>query len=558
MQTDTDAVAQAAQLRPSFNLWDDPWIGVALPDGAVQQVGILECLIEAHRLGPLQDQSPLVVASIHRLLAAILQDIYKPQRVDDIATLLAQRCFDKARVEAYADTYRARFDLFSEDAPFMQSADLPLLADKKDSPKSVAYLFFEEPSGINITHFQHRYENEHSICPACASGGLLVQSAFATAGGRSYKPSINGAPPLYVLPVGDNLFETLSLSLMALGHQPKVRSSGKDTPVWADATTTTVSHAEVLHVSYLESLTFLSRRIRLHPVMKSGICTRCGKVVDVLVSQVHFSMGHYRPAGSPLWRDPFVAYRQYGDEEPTPLRMQGGKALWREYTTLFLSTSYNRNHTPQSNPKRKTQVFFSPAIVNQVADLEMEENVSSEQLLRFRCIGVRTGVRATDQAKVFEWLDASLSIPFGLLQDPYSAGQVRLGIARAERCESLIVALFGRHFGGVTDSNRESQKNREHFKNLRLRMGAAYWLQLSSPFQKLIHIAPDSDDLPQAIEDWNDTLIKAARTCFRSAADGVGSRGSDLRKRVQAMQDCDKELFRIRKEWTDGNREESA
>jgi CRISPR system Cascade subunit CasA len=110
----------------SFNLWRDPWIRVIQPDGGVCQVSIRACLAEAHILAALYDPSPLVVAGTHRLLVAILQAIYAPDSLDDIADVLRAERFDRAKLEGFAAQHAERFDLFHPTTPFLQTGDVPL------------------------------------------------------------------------------------------------------------------------------------------------------------------------------------------------------------------------------------------------------------------------------------------------------------------------------------------------------------------------------------------------------------------------------------------------
>ena len=99
------------------------------------------------------DPSPLTVVGIHRLLSAILQSIYDPQSLDDIAELLEQGRFEQFRLDAFGTQYGARFSLFDATDPFMQTSDVPASPGKE--AKTVAYLLAELPSGTNRIHFQH-------------------------------------------------------------------------------------------------------------------------------------------------------------------------------------------------------------------------------------------------------------------------------------------------------------------------------------------------------------------------------------------------------------------
>ncbi|HZQ38177.1 MAG TPA: type I-E CRISPR-associated protein Cse1/CasA, partial [Dehalococcoidia bacterium] len=51
---------------PGFNLIEEPWVPVLLPDGAPAEVSLGEALVRAHELREVADESPLVTASLHR------------------------------------------------------------------------------------------------------------------------------------------------------------------------------------------------------------------------------------------------------------------------------------------------------------------------------------------------------------------------------------------------------------------------------------------------------------------------------------------------------------
>ena len=195
-----------------FNLWHDPWIRALRPDGAHVELSISALLSQAHEVRSFYEPSPLTVVGIHRLLSAILQSIYDPQSLDDIAELLEQGRFEQFRLDAFGTQYGARFSLFDATDPFMQTSDVPASPGKE--AKTVAYLLAELPSGTNRIHFQHVTDDSHRFCPACCARAMLTIPAFASSGGAGIKPSINGVPPIYVLPLAD----TLARSLMPVSY----------------------------------------------------------------------------------------------------------------------------------------------------------------------------------------------------------------------------------------------------------------------------------------------------------------------------------------------------
>jgi CRISPR system Cascade subunit CasA len=197
--------------QPSFNLWKDPWIHLESENGSIEKVNIEDALTKASDYRTIFDPSPLVIVGIHRLLVAILQFIFTPKNNMDLVKLWQSNSFPTEPINTFGKKYASRFDLFSEKQPFLQSCDIPLKPDK--NPKTISYLFPEIPAGSEVTHYQHGKDSESLFCPLCSACGLLLISPFATSGGAGIKPSINGVPPLYIIPGGNSLFESLMASL---------------------------------------------------------------------------------------------------------------------------------------------------------------------------------------------------------------------------------------------------------------------------------------------------------------------------------------------------------
>lgn len=163
---------------PSFNLWTDPWITLERPDGAAELLGIEATLLRAHEFTAIYDPSPLVIAGIHRLLTAIAQAIGDPRRPNDIKALWRAEIFPVDKVADFGARYADRFDLFSETAPFYQSADLPMRPDKGDKIKSVSVLTAETSRITALHHYRHGRVMEEQFCPTCAAKGLLTIPQF--------------------------------------------------------------------------------------------------------------------------------------------------------------------------------------------------------------------------------------------------------------------------------------------------------------------------------------------------------------------------------------------
>lgn len=134
-----------------MNLWTDPWIDCLDKEGAQQRKGLRDVLLHVHQLREVWDHSPLVEVGIHRLLAAIAQDIVRPQEGGDLVRLWQAGRFDERVVEQFDERHAARFELFS-DHPFMQSVEA------EDNIKSVGEMKrLERRSSISRTSFPHAW-----------------------------------------------------------------------------------------------------------------------------------------------------------------------------------------------------------------------------------------------------------------------------------------------------------------------------------------------------------------------------------------------------------------
>lgn len=530
--------------RFTFNLWTEPWIRAAKSDGTTIELGIGAALAEAHTLAALHDHSPLVVAGVHRLLTAILQAIYVPRDLDDIQAVLAAQLFDPERLEGFATQYAERFDLFHPAVPFLQAGDVPLDGWKKPEkgqkhdwadPKPIAALFVEVPAETNRSHFHHVTDEGHSVCPACCARGLVTIPAFASSGGAGIRPSINGVPPLYVLPAGKTLFESLVLSLIAANYQPPTAALNRvDTAIWCGVLAI-AKNVAVSSVGYIESLTFPARRMRLYPRRETATCTHCGARTPITVGEMLFEMGHWLSDGSGVWEDPFAAFRKSkvrskSDEAVLkPVRPEEGKALWREYSGLLLA-------------KREEQ--FRPRVLQQIADLVDRGALRETQLLCFRCIGIRTD----GKAKIFEWLDEELVAPPALLSDPLVEHQIDQALKQADEVRYVLTSTFDQNFRPERDQGGRDEKL-VRFKTLRARMVANYWRRLASHFRALIFTLNDEMARDTVERAWINTVAQVGRQVFDEAATQVGSRGDALRTRVQAQDNCRRRLASKRKGW---------
>ncbi len=543
MQTDT--------IIPSYNLWIEPWITLEDRNGVLTNHGIAETLLVAHQYLAVYDPSPLVVVGIHRLLTAILQDALNPQENAELEELWERGSFPKEAIISFGDRYADRFDLFSPDKPFYQSSDLPVIPQTKSEMASVAKLFQDFPSGSFLTHYRHITEDEHVFSCATAASGLLAISPFASVGGKGNMPSINGVPPIYVLPAGKTLFDSLLASLISVQTLGDIYATqGEDLAWWERPTPVIIEMSkkkkagmsiadskQLSEAGYLHGLTFPARKVRLHPIQVDAACTRSGQACTWGVSTMAFQMGESLLEDAPVWTDPFVAYRlpprdtgkgrtaKQGkkSDRKKPIRPMRGRAAWREFGGLFLQGSTAEKQTQR------------PLFLDQLSKLSISRQF---EVYPFRCIALQTD----GKMKFFEWTDFGFDVPPSLLADPQGAFWIERAIQFADVCAEAIQYIFSKHFS-------PEMKKRERYKRIKTRMSEDFWSSSAGQFRQFVLEMGDRNSQTQSIQNWFDTMTHLAQAVFNVASDSIGDDGPSLAKIVQARSGCAGILSKLRSKY---------
>lgn len=270
----------------SYNLLTEPWIPVLYRDGRYQRTGIRKALEEAKQIRQIATSNPMDRVAIVRFLLALLYWC-KGNPPDQVAAI-PNDSFPSDWLTKLGENEHL-FNLLGEGDRFYQDR-------AAQRPRAVTDLLQEIPTGNNFWHFRHSTDQKDGLCPACCAMGLLRLPLFSVSGLPNLKAGINGTPPIYVVPWGMSLLETLLanwLSYPSFGEpawvHPDIRPTpGQDVPL-------------------LTGLTLLSRRTWLHdPTGPPGLCMACGVRETSLIRTCEFqSAGEQK---NDLWNDPHVVY----------------------------------------------------------------------------------------------------------------------------------------------------------------------------------------------------------------------------------------------------------
>lgn len=183
----------------------------------------------------------------------------------------------------------------------------------------VSRLFHQLRAGVDSIHFAHCADGDTRLSLAeCACGLMLLPlAAIGARKGRTASPP--GTGPIFLIPNGTNLSETLRLNL------PEFARAAGDSPSWED-----VERPQNGQVGLLDGLTWQSRSALLSPPDAQGMVATMlygsgRSTADVKAN--HANDG----SGSRLWDDP----HGLGSKHPVPYENQRDAAIPNDATATY-------------------------------------------------------------------------------------------------------------------------------------------------------------------------------------------------------------------------------
>lgn len=487
----------------SFDLITQPWIPCLERSGRPVELSLQDALARAHELVEISGESPLVTASLYRLLLAILTRVYCPQSMAAWDRLWRAGRWDPAPLQAYWQTWGHRFDLFHPERPFYQ------MADGRVQPKSIISLLFDMASGNNATLFDHHTENTGAaLSPAQAARAVVAIQSFGLGGLSGIKGvAFTDAPcarGICFLACGDTLFETLALNLPAYTADAPMQNTPADLPAWE--MNDPFLPARETPLGTLDYLTWQSRRILLAPEMDKG---------QLLARQITLA------PGLRLGEGVFNPMKHYLIDEkrgPREVRFTEGKSLWRD-SASFLRWKDLQNSKPAY-------------CIHWLGSLVWDAYLEPSHTYRLQALGM-----ANDQAKVEFFRSERMPLPLEYLKRDELVSYLRQATEMSEAVSRQIygslVKLAGLLFSPESDSEGR-QPAKEDINRLISHWGAErnYWAGLELPFLRLVEALPQ--DPLSAMTAWQTILRSAAWRTFDTVESLVGLSPRVYKALVQA------------------------
>lgn len=454
-----------------YNLIDEKWIPVCRLDGRYENLGILETLTDAKNIRSIEHHSPLVVASLHRLLLAVLyRALMGPNDISQ-ARRYFQEGFPEQKIKDYLAKWRDRFWLFDENYPFWQ---IPSFSPKKLRCWTV--LAAEHNADNAKVLFDHIAVNDSgAITAAQCIQWLAAMQNFSVSAGKSELAHTGTAPTATValiIPLGRTLFETFAYCLVP---ENKLVIQN-DLPVWEREPETIdflCSGPKRQNFGFADRYTWRTRSVKLV------------RLTGNLVEKLAFASGVDHKDSS--LEEPMVAYRihEKHGKLPVPFKERG---FWRDFDAI-LPDSANTDLVPK-----------------------VIENATALAQSRLELLPVSIMVlgQANDKAKIEFWRMERFSFPVTIRDDRRIKHEIKGLLEKSENSQSSLW-FSCRSFAQVSLCRGTREVREIDIKNFIGQMGviSTYWSELEKSFHKILDKFKQGCDEEEIELFWLQAIKKA-------------------------------------------------
>lgn len=502
-----------------FDLTLEPWVPVLMKSAERKRLSLRDVLVHAHEVLEISLTSPLMAASVQRLLVAFAHRLVGVTDRNSWAASWQAGRFEPNAVETYLAQWQKYLRLFDADHPFMQDPRLPLA-----SVQSLSRLAHDR-SPTNNNEFLDHPHTDPGFRPDEALLLLLTHQAFSLGGliaGRlPGEPTAARAAPLakaaIVIVRGDDLFRTLMLNLTrATG--PMAAGDVHDCPAWERDGPPEGVVRDASGV--LDLLTWQSRRVLLRPEDGDGGTT---------VRQVISKRGDELPAGWKTWEvEPMVAYVAVKKPKPggdpwVPLGLREDRMAWRDSSALFQATTDSADQDSRR-----------PATLTWLAELTEAGVLARSERFRLDVYGL-----GGYQSKIEFWRKERLPLPLAIVGNRDRLAEVRSALDAAERVANHLTFSM-RRLATLLVAPESDQSGAPLPDPGRVRQTASgfgatedYWNRLEAGFMAFIDDLA-GDEVETAALNWRRRLRDEARHAATRVFDSLDSSARALKAMTNA------------------------
>ncbi len=448
-----------------FNLIDEKWIPVRFSDGTRDELGIRDTLLRAKEIAAIEDQSPLVVAALHRFLLAVLYRALEGPTDIEQAKELFENGLPHEKITAYLEKWRNRFWLFDEKYPFGQNPNVP-----RDEIEPWTKLTAEYNATSNKVLFDHTNTIEPgSREPKECARWLLSTMNFSISGGRGYYPSPS-PNAMMCIPLGRDLYHTLCYNLVPYANRDAMQG---DSALWErEPKTVPLDVQKQCATGYAGLYSWQARMVFLEKI-GSG---------NVIVARFIAGQGFENTSNS---LDPMQPYKADKERGKLPVQFREDRGTWRDFDSLL---PYNTD--PKTN--------LAPQTIQHALRLAGQHVGSRPPSILV--LGLKY---SPPSANVDFWRMERFALPEVLADDHFIRQEIRQLLSDAEDTQNSLwkaSSSFARNLLSRGDRNPTKKEIRDFVKPL---PGISwYWSTLESSFHEILCQYSLEDDFDDIRQKW--------------------------------------------------------
>jgi|GEM_PF-6684035 len=451
---------------PVFRLDREPWIPVTNADGVALHVNLIQVFCDATRISGLAG-SPLEVAAITRFLLATVHLVETPTSLDAWGKLWKNRAHLMSRCAQYIEAQAHVWDLFHEQHPFGQLANL----GKTLNPAHL--LVYEAARKNNAVFSDHSMVDSPVPIPAgILARGLIVANAYAGSSGGGYRSGALAMRTVAML-CGRTLDQTLLLNLLVQAGSPTY-----DWKRYGHAVDHVASSMDIVR-RYL----WTARRVRL-------LADDSGTAAATMT----LAPGDEMPE-SERTEDPMVVMRKDSKGATyVPLRLEADRALWRSAHVLL---------NWHEDVKRL-------GAIDQLHRLVRRGSISAAEPVSMRVCGVAGDAQGPSSEL---WRDEILPFGFSVVSDEKRYAELVRAVSAADEAAGItrkrIYSFAARYLQNGADATPDKENVRRLSDELSPDL-VDFWSALAPAGER---IACDGFDETA----WSALLRKASEDAIRRA-----------------------------------------
>ena len=499
----------------AFNLIDEKWVRVMMPDCSVKEVSLSDAICSAHSYKGLAGEMEVQNIALLRLLIAIVHTVFtrvdldgnespvedEKTAVDRWAQLMESGRFPEQPIRDYLSEWHERFWLFHPERPFYQ-----VQSAERGTPNTVAKLNGEVSESNNKARLFSLLtgDGRKGMSFSESVRWLLFLNGFDDCAAKQKKEPGEESRSMTIAwlgklglvhAVGSSLHETVLLNMPMLTGIKNEIWEQDDLPVWEMDQVREKERVTIETPQDLASLmTLQSRRIKL--------IAENGRIIQ------------YRILGGDMFSEqnalcePMTLWRTVQDKKTNiityyPRRHERSRQIWRDFRALVY----------------RGENEIRPGVVSWCGYLEEKRILSRNQIITFQIAFVRYD--SSQSSSITDSFADSISFHMDLLAEAGQAWikEINHQLERIEKA-AFEVGRLAENLGkaaGQTDEKqlgRAAETSREQF-----------YLAIDMPFREwLLNLNADqkSEERNNLIKKWQTSAWRTAAELGRELAEEQG------------------------------------